>query len=630
MPSEACTFVYSPLFAAYAGELGELFLKSNYTRHLSRSVLFATIVMTLPVQADDVNTLDAVQVTANRSAMPVDDALASVTIITRSDIEQSQASDVYTLLGQQAGIDITRSGGTGSLNSIFLRGSNSNHTLILIDGVRVNSATQGSFDVSVLPIAMIDRIEIVRGPRAALWGSDAIGGVIQFFTRKPSDFVELRVGNYGYAAIDAGLGFGDSERNFGISASYSSASGFSATNPNVSFGFDPDKDGFENRHLQLKGKTLIDEHTLSGFAAFTRAEIEFDQGVTDQDNIQAGLSLSGQINSRWQHNVSIGYNREELETPAFGSIFSTRRVGIDWVNIIELNDSNMLNIGVNWSRENGFSGDSFGGSAQFDNSRRNLGAFAAWRGDFERNQFDVSIRHDDNNQFGTNSSAQAAWGFKVNDSARLYASWGQGFRAPNFNELYYPGFFGQFAGNPNLQPENSNSLELGLNLSINQQQSLEISAYRTRIKNLIAFQNPIDFSAVNINRANLKGFEADYRFVHQTFSIHVNAGWQNAVDATSGAKLLRRADRKLNINTDFTINDQWHWGLDFQAASERPDFGVNAAGYGRVDARLGYRIADNWDVEARIENIGDKDYELIPGFNTPGRSGMLTLRWNGP
>jgi vitamin B12 transporter len=604
-------------------------LKLNYTRHLSGTVLSATIAMSLSVQADEISTLDAVQVTANRSAMPADDALASVSIITRSDIEQSQAPDVYALLSQQAGIDITRSGGAGSLNSIFLRGSNSNHTLILIDGVRVNSATQGSFDVSVLPIAMIDRIEIVRGPRAALWGSDAIGGVIQFFTRKPSDFVELRAGSYGHAAIDAGLGFGDSERNVGLSAGFGRASGFSATNPNVSFGFNPDKDGFENRHLQLKGKTQIGKHTLSGFAAFARADIEFDEGFTDQDTIQTGLSLSGQLNNSWQHNLSIGYSREELETPAFSSIFSTRRVGLDWVNNLQLNESNMLNIGLNWSQENGFSGDSAGGGVQFDNDRRNLGVFAAWRGDFERNQFDISIRHDDNNQFGSNTSGQAAWGFKVNESARMYASWGQGFRAPNFNELYYPGFFGLFAGNPNLKPENSNSFELGLNLAINQLHSLEISTYRTRIKNLIAFQTPIDFSAVNINRASLKGVEAEYRFDSESFSIHINAGWQRAVDTNSGAKLLRRADRKLDINTQFNINTQWHWGLDFQAASERPDFGVNTGGYGRIDARLGYRFGDGWNVEARLENIGNKDYELIPGFNTPGRSGMLTLRWNG-
>jgi vitamin B12 transporter len=604
-------------------------LKLNYTLYLSPSVLCAAIIMSLSAQADETTTLDAVQVTANRNAMPAEDALASVTIITRQDIEQSQAPDVYTLLGQQVGIDITRSGGAGSLNSIFLRGSNSNHTLILIDGVRVNSATQGSFDVSVLPIAMIDRIEIVRGPRAALWGSDAIGGVIQFFTRRPSDFVELRAGSYGHAAIDAGLGFGDGEHNFGLSAGYGRANGFSATNANASFGFNPDKDGFENRHLQLKGKTTIGEQTFSGFAAFTQADIEFDQGLTKQDTIQAGLSLSGQLSPRWQHNLSIGYNREKLDTPAFSSIFSTRRFGLDWVNTLQLNNSNLLNVGLNWSTENGFSGDSAGGSTQFDNDRRNLGVFAAWRGDFERNQFDISIRHDDNKQFGSNTSSQAAWGFAFTESTRLFASWGQGFRAPNFNELYYPGFFGQFAGNPNLKPENSSSFELGLNLAITPQQSLEVSAYRTRIKNLIAFQNPVDFSAVNINRANLEGLEAEYGFDNESFSIHINAGWQHAVDANSGAKLLRRADRKLNITTHFNINKQWHWGLDFQAASERPDFGVNAGGYGRIDARLGYRIGDSWNVEASLENIGDKDYELIPGFNTPGRSGMLTLRWNG-
>jgi vitamin B12 transporter len=604
-------------------------LKLNQPVGLSLSVLTTAIFMTLSVHADETTTLDAVQVTANRSETTIDDTLASVTVLTRADIEQSQAPDVFTLLAQQAGVDIARSGGAGSLSSIFLRGSNSNHTLILIDGVRVNSSTQGSFDVSILPVSMIDRIEIVRGPRAALWGSDAIGGVIQFFTRKPNDFVELRAGSYGRAELDAGLGFGDAENHFGISAGYGRATGFSATNPDVSFGFNPDNDGFRNRRLQLKGQTRLGEQTFSGFAAFTRADIEFDEGITDQHTTQAGLSLFGTLTDRWQHNLSISYSYERLDTPAFTSVFSTRRLGLDWVNTFAINDQNMLDVGLNYSKENGFSSDASSGGTQFDKDRRNLGIFAAWRGDFERNQFDLSIRHDDNDQFGANTSSQAAWGLKLNDRTRFRASWGQGFRAPNFNELYYPGFFGLFQGNANLNPEKSSSIELGLNFEIDAKQAFEISAYRTKVKDLIAFQAPIDFSAININRARLEGLEAEYRFNNEAFSVSANAGWQDARDLDNDIKLLRRADRKLNISTDFKINTQWSWGLDFQASSKRPDFGNPASGYGRADARIGYHFAETWSLEARLENLGGKDYELIPGYNTPGRSGLLTLRWNG-
>jgi vitamin B12 transporter len=603
------------------------FLKSNRTIFLSLGILTASIFYALTAQAEEAKTLDAIQVTGNRSKLNLDDTLASVTIITRSDIEQSQAPDVFTLLSQQAGIDITRSGGGGALNSIFLRGSNSNHTLILIDGVRINSSTQGSFDVSVLPVSMIDRIEIVRGPRTAFWGSDAIGGVIQFFTRRPSDFIELRAGSYGYASLDAGLGFGDNTNNFGIDLGYGRENGFSATNA-AAFGFNPDNDGFENRHLKLNGKIRISEQTLSGFATFTRAEIEFDQGITDQDNTQAGLNLSGLLTQRWQHELSLSYYDEQLDTPAFTSEFSTRRFGLDWVNTLELNAQNRLNIGVNWSREKGFSSDATNGGTQFDQARDNAGLFAAWRGDFERNQFDLSLRYDDNEQFGSNTSTQAAWGFKFNDIAKLRASWGEGFRAPNFNELYYPGFFGLFQGNPNLNPERSENIELGLNIAISENQSLALSAYRNKIENLIAFQGGSTFSAVNIGRARLEGIEAEYRFNLETFSLYANASWQDTRDAGTDAKLLRRADRKFNISVQFKISPQLSWGLDFQAASQRPDFGSPAAGYGRLDARISYRFADAWTLEARLENLADKDYALIPGFNTPGRSGLITLRWN--
>ena len=145
---------------------------------------------------------------------------------------------------------------------------------------------------------------------------------------------------------------------------------------------------------------------------------------------------------------------------------------------------------------------------------------------------------------------------------------------------------------------------------------------------MIAFEG-LDFSAINIKHALLKGAEVEYQYKGETFSLSANAGWQDARDLDNDTKLLRRADRKLNIKADFKINDQWDWGLDFQAASERPDFSAPTPGYGRIDARLAYHFADAWSLEARLENLGDKDYELIPGYNTPGRNGLITLRWNG-
>src|SRR4249920_3561223 len=182
-------------------------------------------------RADEAKTLGTVTVTANRSEQPVKETLASVTVLTRADIEKSQAPDLLDLLARQVGVDMARTGGPGSQNSFFLRGGNSNHALVLIDGIRVNSATQGLFDFAHLPLSQIDRIEIVRGPRAALWGSDAIGGVIQIFTRDPAmPYVEAHAGSYGRAGIDAGIGGGEGDSRFGIGAGIEHVRGFSVTN----------------------------------------------------------------------------------------------------------------------------------------------------------------------------------------------------------------------------------------------------------------------------------------------------------------------------------------------------------------------------------------------------------------
>ena len=256
------------------------------------------------------------------------------------------------------------------------------------------------------------------------------------------------------------------------------------------------------------------------------------------------------------------------------------------------------------------------------------GLFATWRGEFARHTFELAARHDDNSQFGSKTTSQAAWGLEISEAIRLRASWGQGFRAPNFNELYYPGFFGFFEGNADLRPESSRSAELGLNFDIGDRQTIEFSAYRTSVTDLIAFEG-VNFSADNVDRARLQGAEVEYTFTGESFTLSGNAGWQDARDLFDNSKLLRRADRKLNIKADFDINEQWDWGLDFQAASERPDFGSPSPGYGRIDVRVAFHFAESWSLEARVENLGDKDYELIPGYNTPGRSGLISLRWNG-
>ena len=592
-----------------------------------RTAIAAAISLSLfgNAQAQQVKALEPVVVTANRIEVPVDEALASVTVLTRADIEQSQAPDLLDLLARQAGIDVARTGGPGQASTLFMRGSNSNHTLVLVDGIRVNTSTQGIIDFAHLPLAQIERIEIVRGPRAALWGSDAIGGVIQIFTRDPSKgFFEARLGSYERAGLSAGGGLSGNHGGIGVAAGGDDLRGFSATNSNA-YGYDPDTDGYRNRNLSLHAQTALGNQRLSFSGLLTDADVEFDQGSTHALNRVFGLALGGQLGERWTHSLVLGHTSEDLNTAVYFSRFGSARDSLDWINTIALDTSGTLNVGLNWSRESGYSDDGFAG---FDQTRNDAALFASWLGRFGAQTVEIALRRDDNDQFQGATTGSFAWGWQASDALHLRASWGQGFRAPNFNELYYPGYFGLFEGNPDLQPERSTSAELGVDWQLTPGQRLGLSTYRTRIGDLIAFEGAL-FRAININRAAIDGVELEYHLAQGGLSVDGNATWQNARDAGTGEPLLRRPDRKINVSLGYRFENKSSLSLQTSAFSRRPDFGgVQLPGYALVDILASAPLAGGWTIEGRIENLNDRDYNLVDGYNTPGRSGLLSLRWN--
>ena len=595
----------------------------------NRAALSAAIALSLSghALADEGSSLGPVVVTANRQETSVAETLASVTVLTRADIEQSQAPDLPDLLARQAGIDVARSGGPGQASTIFLRGGNSGHALVLVDGIRVNPATQGAIDFAHLPLAQIERIEIVRGPRAALWGSDAIGGVIQIFTRDPSrPFVELHAGSYGRAGASAGVGISSQRGRGGIVLGEDRLRGFSATNKNYPYGDFPDDDGYRNRNLSLRGQATVGSQQLTASGLLTSADVEFDEGRTAALNRVAGIGLNGALSARWSHALTLGHSSEDLDTPVYGSRFGSSRTSLDWVNTVTLDARNTLNVGLNWSRESGYSDEAFSGG--FQASRRNAALFASWRARLDTHLIDLSLRRDENSQFAGATTVNLAWGWQAAPNLRLRASWGQGFRAPDFNELYYPGFLGLFAGDENLQPERSDSAEIGAEWSPSAGQRLGLSAYRTRVDQLIAFDGP-KFQAINIDRAAIDGLELEYRWQRGGASFEGNASWLDARDAESGERLLRRARRKASMSASYRFPSRVAIGLDLSGFSARPDVGpVQLAGYARLDYRMAAPLAHGWSVEGRIENLADRDYQLIDGYSTPGRSGMLNVRWS--
>jgi vitamin B12 transporter len=580
--------------------------------------------------AQDPTTLDTLQVTASRVEKPVAEALASVTVLTRADIEASQAPDLIDLLGRQTGVDIARTGGPGGASTVFLRGGNAPHTLVLVDGIRVSSTGQGVFDFAHLPLEQIERIEIVRGPRAALWGSDAIAGVIHVFTRDPSaPSARLHAGSYGRAGASASTGVGDASHGFGVTAGYQRLHGFSATNPLATFSYDPDDDGYRNRNLGLRGRTTIGSQRLAFSAVATDADVEFDQGTTHARNSSAGATLGGDLGERWSHQLTLGHAREDLDTTSsYSNAFRSRRTSLDWVNSLRLGAHGTLNLGVNWQEEQGISSNAFDGQT-FDRTRRSHAAFAGYGLRLGANLFDASLRHDDSNQFGAARTASAAWGRDLGERARARLSWGEGFRAPNFNELYYPDTGYGFAGNPDLKPERSETWEAGLELSPASGHQLGLSAFRSRVKDLVAFAAPGTNNAININRARIAGVELEYRYLGAAWTFGGNVARLDTEDAATGQPLLRRARDKAHADVGYRFANGLELGLDGDYASTRRDVGGNPGAYAIAHLRLAWPLSPAWRLEARVENLGDRDYALVQGFNTPGRSGVVSVVWNG-
>lgn len=589
------------------------------------TVLSSALLFTLQASADDAaRSLDRVQVTGNRIAQAAGDAGHSITVLERADIEASRSIDVIDLLGKQTGIDVVRTGGSGSQNSIFIRGGNSNHALILIDGMRVNSATQGLFDFAHLPLALIERIEIVRGPRASVWGSDALSGVIQIFTRAPdSAHAEIRAGSYRRAGLDAGTGIAGENGRVALSAGFDTFDGFSATTPDNVWSYDPDKDGYRNRHAALQAGTALGTQNLSFTGIATRGDVEFDQGRTQADNRSWNLALSGALNTTWQHKLSLGESYEKLDTPAYASVYGSRRKSLDWSNTLTLDDGTVA-FGVNASKESGYSNGWSG--PEFKETRDNRGVFGVWNGSFGRQSLELASRWDDNSQFGSRLTSSAAWGLQVSPAGRLRASWGQGFRAPNFNELYYPGFFGSFGGNPDLDPERSQSLEIGYSHAFAGNIRAEFSAYRSRIDDLIAFEG-VNNQAINIQQARIEGAEAELTGSVGAWQWRAHGTWTQAVNETTGNALLRRPKIKGLMDIRYRFGSGTELGLEVNASGQRPDFGGVLPGYGRIDLSASWPMADRWRLEGRLENLGDRDYRLVDGYATPGRSLFLRLNY---
>ncbi len=591
-------------------------------------------------RAQDAALQPTVEVTASRMTETVDASLADVSVITRADIEASNAPDLLEVLRLQAGVDMARTGGPGAQTNVFLRGGNSNHVLVLIDGVRVASSNTGAFAWENLPLDAIQRIEIVRGPRASYWGSDAIGGVIQVFTRKlTGPHIAASYGTYRDANGSAGFGAHDANGGFSVQVGARHVGGFSSTNPGICNGpndpyciYNPDDNGAQHHGGTLSADYKLGTQTISVSALRSEGTQNFDNGVSDGISHtldQAiGTALEGDVNAMWHQRLSLGTSREDLATPAFDSAYRSTREQASWTNDFALSAAQHLIAGFDAVHERGISIDTSGFGAPYDKSRDIDGAFAGWRVASGAFDSEIAGRYDHNSQFGGAFSGSAAGGWKFSDALRLTASFGTAFRAPDLNELYSPGYGGYYAGNPDLKPERSRTLELGAEWTPDAANRLAVHAFSTRIHDLVDFSGGSTYQAINIDRAAVDGVELTQAWHSAVWTLTNNVTVQNPRNTDTGAQLLRRPKQKLSSVLERGFGERLSAGVEFFASGNREDVGARSLpGYALVNLRADYRLNAAWKLGARLENLFDRDYELAHGYNTPGRSGYLSVTW---
>ena len=576
---------------------------------------------------------DPVVVTATRSTTPTN-TLRDVVVITREQLAAAGSLSLGEVLQREAGIELRANGGPGQPESLFVRGAGSAQTLVLVDGMRVGSATVGTTAIEHIPLDMIERIEVVKGPLSSLYGGDAMGGVIQVFTRGknvPYFFADAGYGTDDDWRASAGLTAADDTTRFSLSAGYRSVDAQSATNPRAGFIYDPDRDPYDDAHFSFhfSQKTWNGE-TLAFDAFTTNAHTHFDSGPGSDDwnyHVISGAKFTSSLafSPSWTSTLSIGEGLDRLEDHgSFADHFETRQLQATWLNEFPITGGT-FSLGAETLRQKVYSD----ANDPFTNDERNtnstfLGVNQLWQGQ----RVEASMRWDDDDQFGQHSTGSLSYGFDWPDFSRVAFTYAKGFRAPTFYDLYGPSFPGFYSPNPSLEPEQTTSYELTLRNLPGAGPQWRLTYFDNRFDDLIVF-DATQATVLNVGRARARGLEA----VAETQWL--GARWkgsftaQRPKDEDTGATLQGRAQRFGTFEVSRAFG-QFSGGVTLFASSERfdsanEDPASRLGGYTVVDARVRYEFDKHWSAQLAATNLFDKRYETVVGYNAPGRGVMLSV-----
>ena len=585
--------------------------------------------------------LDEVVVTATRIEQPLRQVLSSTTVITQEDINNSQAADVPAILRSLAGVEISQTGGYGKASSLYLRGNNSTHTLVLLDGVRISSATLGTIPIEHLMLAQIERIEVVRGNVSSLYGSEAIGGVIQIFTKRgkgdPVFNVSSGGGTHGTQSAAAGLGGKIEKTDFNLQISKFKTDGVSALNPALfPLSVNPDNDGYDNTSVSGNIRHAFNaDHSLAVTAFNSLGYSQYDSSFGSSSDINSSesqvrkfsLTADNNLTKSWLSKLLIAQGSDSYKDfinglpVAGGSLYKTTNQQLSWLNTLQLGTGMQLLAGAEYLGQQVTSDLQ---PAYVQDERRINSLFSGYTGNYGVHQLQANLRQDINSQYGIANTGLLGYGYAFNDAWRATTRYSTAFRAPTFNDLYFPGY-----GNPNVRPEQSRNIEAGLHYS-DSAHLLGITYFDNRIKDLInaVEVDPATFTyqAQNVGKARIDGLEFSYAGQLGDTSITTAVTLQNPYDITNNKPLDRRSTKHSNVAVTHKLG-ALQIGGEWLYSDTRPDGTRTLAAYHVFNLTAAYALSKQTKLSLRADNLTDQNNSNAYGYNPLGRTFFANLSY---
>lgn len=578
-------------------------------------------------------------VTATRSAQPLSDVVADVSIIDRQQIERSGAVAVADVLKRIAGVEIARNGGPGSTTSVYLRGAEMRFTAVYIDGVRVDSQSTGGATWEAIPLALIDRIEVLRGPAAAVYGSDALGGVIQLFTKSGESgfapFVEMGLGSHSTRKLNAGFSGASGSFDYALGVVREISHGFDSQPQRLSGAAtaqnNPDEDGYRstsaNARLGLKinaahrvDATLLASDMKSQYDAYGYTPASPLDDQSQRKLHTAGLSWQAQWSDAYSTRLSVTESQDRYETTPSAYLTQTRLRGYTLQNELRLGE-HLLSATLE-RKEDHLE------NAPIDQGRSQNALALGYGFTDKRHTVQLNLRHDKDSEFGDKTTGSAAYAYALTPEWRATASAGTAFRSPTLYQRFSP------YGVATLMPESSRNVELGLRWAQGAS-SAGLVAYRNKVENLISYVGGAGPCAspwgcyANTAHAQYSGVTLSAAQAVGGVNLTASLDLQSPRNLDTGKQLARRAKRHATLAADTRVGG-WQLGAEAQFSGQRFDDPANTnvlAGYGLLNLSASTPIAKDWTLLARLDNAGDKQYELARTYATDGRSLYVGVKW---